>query len=153
RFLSGVSRTLLSVSAIKPDSPVLVCDDFERAVDQFGDHTALIFEGERYTYRQLDALANRFAAWGDAQGLKRGDTVALLLPNRAEYVPAWMGLAKIGVATALINNNLTGAALAHCLSISNADHVITDVETLEAIDTMRAALARPLTYWVVDASG
>lgn len=152
RFLNGVARTLWSVREIKPDSPVLVCDDFERAVDKFTDHTAMIFEGESYTYRQLDGLANRFAAWADAQGLQRGDTVALLLPNRAEYVPAWIGLAKVGVAAALINNNLTGAALAHCLSISNADHVITDTESLDAIGTLRAGLARPLTYWVIDAA-
>ena len=66
RFLNGVLRTLWSVRQIRPDSPVLVCDDFERAVDSFADHTALIFEGEHYTYRQLDAIANRFAAWGDA---------------------------------------------------------------------------------------
>ena len=151
RFLDGLGRTLWSVRKIDPDSDVLICDDFEHAVDQFTDHTALVFEGERYTYRQLDALANRFAAWGGAQGLKPGDTVALFLPNRAEYVPAWMGLAKIGVASALINNNLTGAALAHCLSISGADHVITDTETVEAISTIRAGLARPLTYWLIDA--
>jgi fatty-acyl-CoA synthase len=108
------------VRKIAPDSRVLVCDDFEDAVDKFADHTAMLFEGERYTYRQLDALANRFAAWADAQGLKTGDTVAVLLPNRAEYISAWIGLTKLGIAAALINNNLTGAALAHCLSISNA---------------------------------
>jgi fatty-acyl-CoA synthase len=67
----------------------------------------MLFEGERYTYRQLDALANRFAAWADAQGLKTGDTVAVLLPNRAEYISAWIGLTKLGIAAALINNNLT----------------------------------------------
>src|SRR5262245_57291786 len=119
KFLNGLGRTLWRVRKIAPDSDELICDDFEDAVDKFADHTALVFEGERYTYRQLDALANRFAAWADAQGVQRGDTVALLLPNRAEYVPAWVGLAKIGAAAALINNNLTGAALAHCLSISN----------------------------------
>src|SRR5262245_2465095 len=119
RFLTGLARTLWRVRKVDPESADLVCDDFEQAVDKFEDHTALIFEGERYTYRQLDALANRFAAWADAQGVQRGDTVALLLPNRAEYVPAWMGLTKLGVSAALINNNLTGAALAHCLSISN----------------------------------
>ncbi|HYD88652.1 MAG TPA: long-chain-acyl-CoA synthetase [Vitreimonas sp.] len=150
RFLDGLARTLWSVRKIDPDSDVLICDDFEQAVDKFADHTALVFEGERYTYRQLDALANRFAAWGDALGLKAGDTVALFLPNRAEYVPAWMGLAKIGVAAALINNNLTGTALAHCLSISNADHVITDSETAPAAETIRAGLPRPLTYWLID---
>jgi len=152
RFLDGLARTLWSVRKIDPDSDVLICDDFEQAVDKFADHTALLFEGERYTYRQLDALANRFAAWADAQGLKAGDTVALLLPNRAEYVPAWVGLAKLGIATALINNNLTGAALAHCLSISAASHVITDAETLVATDTIRAGMPRALTYWVLDAA-
>ena len=150
RFLNGLARTLWSVRKIDPESDVLICDDFEEAVDKFAERTAMVFEGASYTYRQLDALANRFAAWGDAQGLKPGDTVALLLPNRAEYVPAWMGLAKIGVATALINNNLTGAALAHCLSISGADHVITDQETVLAAETIRAGLPRPLTYWLID---
>ena len=150
RFLDGLARTLWSVRKIDPDSNVLICDDFEQAVDKFSDNTALIFEGESYTYRDLEALANRFAAWGLTQNLKPGDTVALLLPNRAEYVPAWMGLAKIGVAAALINNNLTGAALAHCLSISNADHVITDQETIAATQTIRVGLARPLTYWLID---
>ncbi|MCX7356729.1 MAG: long-chain-acyl-CoA synthetase [Alphaproteobacteria bacterium] len=150
RFLDGLARTLWRVRKIDPDSDVLVCDDFEEAVDKFEDHTALVFEGERYTYRQLDALANRFAAWADTQGLKAGDTVAILLPNRAEYVPAWVGLSKLGIASALINNNLTGAALAHCLSISNASHVITDTESLSAIETIRAGLARPLSYWIID---
>ncbi|MBL8545422.1 MAG: long-chain-acyl-CoA synthetase [Hyphomonadaceae bacterium] len=150
RFLDGLARTLWRVRKINPDSDVLICDDFEEAVDKFADHTALVFEGERYTYRQLDALANRFAAWADAKGLKAGDTVALLLPNRAEYVPAWIGLSKLGIASALINNNLTGAALAHCLSISNASHVITDTESLAAIETIRAGLPRPLSYWIID---
>jgi len=150
KFLTGLARTLWRVRKIDPDSDDLVCDDFETAVDKYADHTALVFEGERYTYRQLDAWANRFALWADAQGLGHGDSVALLLPNRAEYVPAWIGLAKVGVASALINNNLTGAALAHCLSISNANHVITDSETCATITSIRAGLARPLTYWLID---
>jgi fatty-acyl-CoA synthase len=152
RFCSGLFRTLWRIRKIAPDSTTLVCDDFEGAVDKFADHTALVFEQERFTYAQLDALANRFAAWGAAQNLKAGDTVALLMPNRAEYVPAWVGLAKIGVATALINNNLAGGALAHCLSISNADHVLTDTEGMSAIETIRAGLPRPLTYWSIDST-
>lgn len=150
RFLTALARTLWRIRRIDPDSPELICDDFEAAVDAYADHTALLFEGERLTYRQLDALANRFAAWTEAQGLKRGETVAVLLPNRSEYIPAWVGLAKAGIAAALINNNLTGAALAHCLSISNADHVIGDNETLAAMDTIRAGLPRPLTLWSID---
>ncbi|MGE0597675.1 MAG: long-chain-acyl-CoA synthetase [Hyphomonadaceae bacterium] len=153
RFLSGLSRTLWRVRKIAPDADVLICDDFEDAADRFANHTALVFEGETLTYRQLDALANRFAAWAIAQGLKRGDTVALFLPNRAEYVPAWVGVAKAGAAAALINSNLTGSALAHCISISDADHVITDRDSLDALASIRVGLARPLTIWVIDADG
>ncbi len=153
RYIDGVTRTLWAVRKIDPDAPVLICDDFEAAVDRYAEHTALICDGERYTYLQLDALANRFAAWAEAQGLKAGDQVALLLPNRAEYVPAWIGMSKLGIETALINNHLTGAALAHCLSISGATHVLTDAESLSAVDSIRAGLARPLTYWLIDAAG
>lgn len=152
RFLSGLARTLWRVHAIAPESDVLICDDFEAAADKFADHTAILFERETSTYRQLDAIANRFAAWALAQELGRGDTVALLLPNCTEYVPAWMGIAKTGAATALINNNLTGAALAHCLSIASASHVITDESCLDALGTIRVGLARPLTFWVIGAS-
>jgi fatty-acyl-CoA synthase len=149
-YYSGLARTLWRVREVSPASDVLICDDFEQAVDKFADHTAILFEGERFTYRRLEELANRFAAWAEARGLKRGDSVALMLPNRGEYIAAWMGLAKRGVAAALINTNLTGAALAHSLSISDADHAITDVATLDAFDTMRVQLARPLTLWVMD---
>jgi fatty-acyl-CoA synthase len=151
RYASGMARVFWRIRKIAPKSETLICDDFEDACDRFADHTALEFEGERYTYRQLDALANRFAAWADSQGLKARDTVALLMPNRAEYVPAWIGVAKIGVAAALINSNLTGAALAHCLSISGASYLITDSEGLAALDTIRAGLPRPLSVWVIDA--
>jgi fatty-acyl-CoA synthase len=153
RFFASLARTLSRVRGIDPESDWLICDDWEAAADKYAEHTALIFEGQRLTYRQLDALANRFAAWAEAQGLKHGDTVALLMPNRAEYIPAWLGLTKRGIAAALINNNLTGAALAHCLSISNATHVLTDTESLAAYETIRAGLARPLTLWVIDAEG
>lgn len=151
RFLNGLGRTLWSIRKIHPDSNDLVCDDFEAAVDRFENNTALVFEDEQYTYRQLDALANRFAAWADANSIQRGQTVAVLLPNRAEYIPAWMGLTKVGVTAALINSNLSGAALAHGLSISGAAHVVTDKDTLAAIETVRPSFAPQLTYWVIDA--
>jgi fatty-acyl-CoA synthase len=151
KFLSGLLRTLMAVRSIDHGSRDLICDDFERAVDKYADHTAIIFEDQTVTYRQLEALANRFAGWAEDAGVKRGETVALFLPNRIEYVAAWMGLAKRGVAAALINTNQAGAALLHSLSISGAEHVIADETCLDAFGTLRAGLARPLTLWLIDA--
>ena len=57
-------------------------------------------------------------------GFKPGDTVALVMDNRPEYVAIWLGLAKAGVVAALINYNLKGSPLAHSISIVESKAVI-----------------------------
>jgi fatty-acyl-CoA synthase len=135
RFLTGLIRTLLRVRSIAPNSPNLATDDLERAVDRWPDRMAIRFEGAELTYRQLDALANRYAAWARDEGLERGDRVAVLLPNRLEYLPLWFGLSKLGVIAALINHQLTGEALAHCLKLSEAQLVVVDETTRGALQS------------------
>lgn len=149
KFFKGLSRTLKWVKSIAPDSPNLICDDLERAVDEHRDRPAITFEGRTVTYGEMDAIANRYAHWAKGQGITRGQTVALFLPNRLEYLPIWFGLTKVGIATALINNNLTGAALTHCLNISGALHCIVDADTSSAFEAVRGQLARHMNQWTL----
>ncbi|ACL95849.1 long-chain-acyl-CoA synthetase [Caulobacter vibrioides] len=149
RFLKGLSRTLKRVKTIAPDSPNLICDDLEAAVDKWGPRPAITFEGKTITYADLDAMANRYAHWAKGLGLTRGQTVALFMPNRIEYLAIWYGLTKVGVATALINNQLTGAALAHCLTISQAMHCIVDAETSPCFEDVKGQLERHMQQWVL----
>ena len=149
RYLRNALRTLGRVRPVKPDSPNLACDDLETAVDKWPSNRAITFEGKTLSYAEFDALANRYASWAKAQGLMRGQTVAIFLPNRMEYVPIWYGLTKVGVIGALINNNLAGAALAHCLDISTALHCIVDDETAPAFDAVRAQFKRPVQEWTL----
>ncbi len=72
--------------------------------------------------------------------------MAVLLPNRIDYVAAWYGLTKIGVASALINNHLAGAPLAHCLRVADASHVIVDGETASSGASWRSR--SPSGRWV-----
>ena len=152
RYLTGLIRTLLRVRTISPDSPHLICDDLEAAVDRWRRRPAIRFEGAVLTYGEIDALANRFAHWALAQGLKSGDRVAVFLPNRADYLPLWLGLTKVGVVSALINNQLVGPALAHCLEVSEAGHAIVDDATAGAFSAVAAGLARPMRPWTLGAS-
>src|SRR6185437_13431191 len=46
--------------------------------------------------------------------------------NRPEYLAVWLGLSRIGVTTALINKELRGASLAHCLEVAGAKAIIVD---------------------------
>ena len=149
RFAKGLSRLLKRIKPITLDGTDLVCDDWEEAVDKYPDHIAIEDDRRSLTYRELDAMANRFGHWAQSRRLKRSDTIALVMLNRAEYIAAWLGFAKVGVATALINTNLTGHALAHCLSISNASQVVTDEDCWKRVEDARALSGRNLMLWVL----
>ena len=149
RFLNGLNRTLARVKSIESDSDNLVCDDIQAAVEKWREDQALTFEGRTLTYGELDAMANRFAHWGKGLNLRRGNVVALFMPNRIEYFAVWYGLSKIGVVTALINNQLSGMALAHCLNISAATHVIVDPETSPVFEAAKKLIERPLQQWIM----
>ena len=73
--------------------------------------------------------------------------MAVFLPNRLDYLPLWFGLSKLGVAAALINYQLAGEALAHCLELSGARLVVTDASTRAAFD---AVAAPGLVAWDLD---
>lgn len=134
---------------ISPDSENLVADDYERAADQFPGNIAFRFEGQSTTYAEFDAQASRFANWALGQGLKAGDCVALFMENRPDYVAAWAGFAKVGVVTALINHNLEGEALAHCVNISNARLIVTGAEQDGAIIGAAVLFKDAPTVWTL----
>ena len=96
-----------------------------------GDAPALASDAESLSYRALAARANRYARWALAQGLAKGETVGLLMPNRPDYMAAWLGISRIGGVVALLNTNLTGEALAHCIDIVAPRHIIVASELAE----------------------
>ena len=149
KFIRGLWRTLQRVKSITPESTNLICDDLEAAVDAWRERRAITFEGKTLSYGELDAVANRFAHWAKGQGLRRGQTVAVFLPNRADYLPIWYGLSKIGVVSALINNNLTGPGLVHCIDIAGAGHVIVDGETAPVFMAIREQLSKHAVQWTL----
>ena len=72
-------------------------------------HTALIFKGTRMSYARLEQLTNAFGAALVAQGVKKGDRVALLLPNSPQSIIAQLGAWKAGAIVAPINSLYTRA--------------------------------------------
>jgi fatty-acyl-CoA synthase len=152
KFLRGLVRTLLRVRTIRPDSTHLVCDDIEAAVDAWRERRAITMGPRTITYGELDEIANRYAHWAMEHGIRRGETVVLYAPNRIDYLAIWYGLSKIGVATALINNNLTGAQLAHCVEIAAAAHAIVDAETAPGLSAIQRTLRRQPVIWTLGAA-
>ncbi len=105
--------------------------------ERYGSAPALIAEDESLSFADLARRSRRYSRWAICQGLGKSDAVALLMPNRPDYIAAWAGLSRIGCIVALINTNLTGAALAHCVAAAAAKIVIADARCL---DTVQGAL-------------
>lgn len=131
RMLTAWGRALPTVLRARPGASLTVADLLEERADLSPHQPALVFRDRALCYRELDEAANQVARWALDQGLGRGDVVALLMENRPEFVVHWLGLAKLGIVTALINTHLTGRPLAHSLEIAGARHLILDAE-LEA---------------------
>ena len=92
---------------------------------RFGEKPALLSDRETFSFAALAGRMNRYGRWAIAAGADRGAVTCLLMPNRPEYLAVWLGIAQVGGVVALLNVNLTGAALAHCIaSRPRARHVI-----------------------------
>ena len=128
KFISVLLKMLRAVKSVDAESNFLIADELEMRVDAFGSNVAFIEGDRQWTYDDMETYANRVAAWAKLQGLKQGDCVAVFARNRLEYIPLWFGLTKLGIIPALLNYQLTGKALAHCVNISDALHVVMDVD-------------------------
>jgi len=146
-YISTIARTFWSLRAVKPNSPHTIVDIVEKQVRATPDAVAFYYLDRTMTYAQLDAYANRVAHWAKANGIARGDAVALLMENRPEYVATWLGLLKVGAVTALINTNLRGQPLAHSIAIAEARHAIVGAELAETFAEAAPQIAPAPKGW------
>jgi long-chain acyl-CoA synthetase len=101
---------------------------------KFPDHAALLFYGKKIVYSELDALANRFARALAGLGVRKGDRVALMLPNTPQMVIAYYGALRLG-AVAVPTNPLYHE---HELEVQLKD---SGAETLVAVDLFHPVIS------------
>jgi fatty-acyl-CoA synthase len=140
-YATGAIRALRRTSPIARNPNRTVRDLFEDMAREHGPRMALFTEREQLSHGELNARANQYARWARAMGFGKGDVIALLMPNRPEYVAIWLGIAKIGGVTALLNTNLPGASLAHCIKSVDARAVIVDDVLRDLFETARRLLS------------
>lgn len=139
--------------------PFSVLDEIEANVDKYPDVVQFIMAetGRSRSKRHMDELANQVGHWALSQGCKPFDTMALMMLNNEDYVSIWMGFAKIGAATALINTNITGKPLSHsvntALQSSETKILIVDSELEGSLKEELVELASSgvkIFYWSAD---
>ena len=97
----------------------------ETAIDKYRDRPAFANLGKTLTYGEIDTLSSQFAAYllGEL-GLKRGDRVAIMMPNCLQYPIATFGILRAGLTVVNTNPMYTARELRHQLVDSGAVAVL-----------------------------
>lgn len=94
------------------------------ALSRYPDRTAIIFQDQRLTFRELNARSNKLGNALLSLGLKTGQKVAVLMNNGLELVESLSGIPKIGLALVPLNARQSGQEQAYILNDSEADALI-----------------------------
>ena len=97
----------------------------ERSADEFPETMALLFQGYKVNFRELNEMVNRCAAGLHAMGIRKGDSVAILLPNVIPCVVAYYAILKIGARVVMNNPLYSDRELEHQFNDSGAVLLIT----------------------------
>ena len=136
--------TLLKLKKGMVPRPASVADCFGARVEanalKFGQRSAIVFEGQEVNWSEFNALANQYAHYLKSQGVQRGDTVSVIMENRIEFLALLVGVNKIGVTAGLINTNLTGKPLVHCITVTHSKKCIFGSEVSGALNEVKDEL-------------
>jgi long-chain acyl-CoA synthetase len=105
-----------------PDRPLTWLLD--QTVSRYAGRTAFIYYGTKLTYAQFSSLANRFATGLQRLGIKKGDRVAIALPNVPQYPVAFYGALRAGAVVVPTNPLYTEREMQHQLADSGARVVV-----------------------------
>jgi long-chain acyl-CoA synthetase len=100
-------------------------DYLEKSAKDFPDNTAMVFVGYKLTYRKFKDQVDRFATCLTDFGIKKGDAVAILLPNSLPCVVAYYAILKIGAIVVLNNPLYSDPELEHQFTDSDSKVLIT----------------------------
>ena len=102
------------------------------------DRPAVVFfkAGETLTRRDLHRRSARLAHGLRAAGVRPGDAVAVMLPNRAEYPVTWLALVRLGAAMVPLNPRYTAREVAWVLGDAGCTHLVVDAAHLPLVASL-----------------
>merc|ERR1711963_959640 len=90
-------------------------------------------DDSKFTRYDTEQHSNKVANFALSQKWAAHTTIGLFMPNRIDYLPTWLGLAKVGIRTALINCNLKSTSLVHSIKAGECKAIIYDAELTDAL--------------------
>lgn len=131
---------------------LLLNDALDRNVRTYPQKTALVYNRDRYTYAQLGEKVNRFSNALTALGIGRGDRVALLSKNCADYLISLYGIFQAGAVVVPLNFRLQAGEAQDIIERSDAKAVLCDPDFISIIEKMRPKLNKEAHFIMMGGS-
>ncbi|MBB3239406.1 citronellyl-CoA synthetase [Pseudomonas sp. Tn43] len=149
----AIPRVVKGMKAANVKDPTQPCGlgwSFEQATLRNPDGPALLQGEVRLTYAQVNQWANRIAHNLIAQGIGKGDVVAIFIENRPELLVTILAVAKVGAISALLNTSQTRDTLAHSLNLVAPVAIVVGEELVPAFNAVRERVSIDATRtWLV----
>jgi Acyl-CoA synthetases (AMP-forming)/AMP-acid ligases II len=151
----AIPRVVKGMNAANVKDPTQPCGlgwSFEQATLRNPDGPALLQGEVALTYFQVNQWANRIAHHLIAQGIRKGDVVAVFIENRPELLVTILAVAKVGAISALLNTSQTRDTLAHSLNLVAPAAIIVGEELVPAFSAVRerVSIDAARTWFVAD---
>ncbi|QAY88786.1 long-chain-acyl-CoA synthetase [Pseudomonas sp. ACM7] len=151
----AIPRVVKGMKAANVKDPTQSCGlgwSFEQATLRNPDGPALLQGEVALTYAQVNQWANRIAHHLIAQGIRKGDVVAVFIENRPELLVTILAVAKVGAISALLNTSQTRDTLAHSLNLVAPAAIIVGEELVPAFSAVRerVSIDAARTWFVAD---
>jgi long-chain acyl-CoA synthetase len=129
-----------------------IAEAFRGVAARFPERTAIIFLGEHYRYRQIDAWSDWLAGSLARRGVRRGDRAMIYAPHSPQWVIAWLALQKLGAVAVPVTHVHGPEDLRFVASDSGAETVFCGDTNFGHLDKVRAKtpLRRVIVTGVAD---
>ena len=97
---------------------------FDRMCEKYPDRTAVVYLGERFTYRRLQDMSLRFAGAIKELGVQKGDRVIIYISNCVQWLISFMGIQKIGAVIVPVSPIYTSYEIEYMVNDSGAETII-----------------------------
>jgi long-chain acyl-CoA synthetase len=134
----------MPISGPPLESPADLAHLLAPALESTPDEVALATQDERMTWRELDAASSRFAGQLLKLGLRPGDRIASLMPNRAALIVHYLACMKAGFVATPLNYRYQPSEIDHALSVSGASMIVAHAERQEDLAASAEVRQLPL---------
>lgn len=158
RILPDIGRILKGVyhlASAKPDKYQSIGRMFEVRASQRPNHCFLRYEDSQYSYQAFNQWSNQICHYLSSQGIKSGDTIALMMENRPETLACVLAITKLGAIVSMINTTQKDDVLIHSLTTVIPAMAIIGEECIEAFSQVQSRIHKSpsfKTFYMADAS-